>query len=75
MIRMSVSILFGFGDDFHFDEGAEVNGGLGSLEDDNDFRLVEVRLFAIERREDSLKECLSVTDEEQGGDFIFNHLW
>lgn len=75
MIRMSVSILFGLRDDFHFDEGAEVNRGLGCVKGDGDFGLVEVRLFAIERREDGFKECLSVTDEEQGCDFIFNHWW
>lgn len=68
-----MSILFDFGDDFHFDQRTEVNWGLGFLEGDNDFRGVEVRLFAIERREDSLEECVAVPDEEQGGDAIFNH--
>ena len=68
-----MSILFSFGDDLDFDQRAKVNWGLGCLEDDNDFRGVEVRLFAIERREDSLEECVAVPDEKQGSDFIFNH--
>ena len=76
MIRMSVSILFSCRDDFlDFDQSTEVNWGLGCLEGHGDFGLFEVRLFAIERREDSLEESVAVPDEEHRGDFIFNHWW
>ena len=73
MIRMRVSILFGLRDDLHFDEGAEVNGGLRGGEGDGDFGLAGCNRFSVPNREYRLKKLSVVSDEERRCNFIGLH--
>ena len=45
-----------FGDEFDFDERAEVGGGLRGVEGDNAFGVTGRDGFAVERRKDYFKE-------------------
>jgi len=53
---MSVSILFGLGDDLDLDQRAEVDWGLCLGEGDGDFGLVGCHRFTVPSRESGLDE-------------------
>ena len=62
---MSVSILFSCRDDFHFDEGAEVNWGLRCLEGHGDFGLAGGNRLTVPSREDGCQQLSVVSDKQR----------